>query len=126
MTPANPDLRATSLNSVASPVPSRFLGRLQLLTHLSLPAGLAIPADYHPSSQPQFGNTHGTKPLTLRANGRGIMRSCRSDTQELSTQSRPGLWRAAVSRGVASRDRARLRTDGISAGPLPWKPGPTP
>jgi hypothetical protein len=91
MTPANPDLQTASLNSINSPVPSRFLGRLQLLTGLYPSPQSRDLSCIFSSATP----TH-TKPSTFRANGSASRRSGRSHIQGLSRRGGRGLRRAAV------------------------------
>jgi hypothetical protein len=97
MTPANPDLQVASRNSISSPARPRFLGRLQRLTRLyPSPRGGPSPQSRALSRIPSSATPTYMKPSALRANGRTLMRSCRSHTQGLSGQGGRGLWRAAV------------------------------
>jgi hypothetical protein len=85
MPPANPILQAASLTSINSPVPCRFLRRLQPLTRLyPSPWEGPSPQSRVPSCIPSSATPTHTKPSTFRAKRRAIMRSCRSHTQGLS------------------------------------------
>jgi hypothetical protein len=103
MPPANPILQAASLTSINSPVPCRFLRRLQLLTRLyPSPWEGPSPQSRVPSCIPSSATPTHTKPSTFRAKRRAIMRSCRSHTQGLSRRGVRGLGRAAVLVSVPS------------------------